>query len=115
MPLGGNNQAITAVFTARHLWGWLRMATPAVTMYTTQWCGYCVRLKSQLDRSGIAYREVDIELDPAAADFVMDVNGGNQTVPTVVFEDGSTATNPTAAAVAGRVAQITGASARTAS
>ncbi len=38
---------------------------------------------------------VDIEHDPAAARFVMGVNGGNQTVPTVRFPDGSTMTNPT--------------------
>jgi len=65
-----------------------------VTMYSTTWCGYCRRLKSQLDREGIAYTEVDIEQDPAAADFVMGVNGGNQTVPTVRFDDGSALTNP---------------------
>jgi mycoredoxin len=54
-----------------------------LTMYSTTWCGYCHRLKSQLDREGIAYEVIDIEQDPASADFVMSVNGGNQTVPTV--------------------------------
>jgi len=54
-----------------------------LTMYSTTWCGYCHRLKSQLDRAGIAYDVVDIEKDPAAAEFVMSVNGGNQTVPTI--------------------------------
>jgi len=54
-----------------------------LTMYSTSWCGYCHRLKSQLDREGIAYDVVDIEQDPAAAEFVMSVNGGNQTVPTI--------------------------------
>ena len=70
------------------------MAEP-LTMYTTTWCGYCRRLKGQLDREGIGYRMVDIERDPTAAEFVMGVNGGNQTVPTVRFADGSTLTNPT--------------------
>ncbi len=65
-----------------------------LTMYSTSWCGYCHRLKSQLDRAGIAYEVVDIEQDPAAADFVMSANGGNQTVPTIRFDDGSTLTNP---------------------
>ena len=65
-----------------------------LTMYSTTWCGYCQRLKSQLNREGIAFTEVDIELDSEAADFVMSVNGGNQTVPTVVFPDGSAQTNP---------------------
>jgi mycoredoxin len=65
-----------------------------LTMYSTSWCGYCHRLKSQLDRAGIAYDVVDIEQDPAAADYVMSVNGGNQTVPTIKFDDGSALTNP---------------------
>ncbi|MFD9130457.1 mycoredoxin [Kitasatospora sp. NPDC059571] len=55
-----------------------------VTMYSTTWCGYCNRLKSQLDREGIAYSEINIEEDPASADYVESVNNGNQTVPTVV-------------------------------
>jgi mycoredoxin len=66
-----------------------------LTMYSTTWCGYCHRLRSQLDREGITYRVVDIERDESAAQFVMTVNGGNQTVPTVRFADGSTLTNPT--------------------
>lgn len=65
-----------------------------LTMYSTPWCGYCVRLKRALDREGIEFDEVDIEADPAAADLVMSVNGGNATVPTVVLPDGTTLTNP---------------------
>jgi mycoredoxin len=65
-----------------------------LTMYSTTWCGFCHRLRSQLDREGIGYRVVDIEQNPDAAEFVMSVNGGNQTVPTVRFADGSTLTNP---------------------
>jgi mycoredoxin len=70
-----------------------------LTVYSTEWCGYCHRLTKQLDREGITYEYVDIEQDPAAADFVMSVNGGNQTVPTVVFQDGSALTNPSVAQV----------------
>jgi mycoredoxin len=65
-----------------------------LTMYTTVWCGYCVRLKHALERAGIDFDEVDIEQDEAAADFVMSVNGGNATVPTVVLPDGRALTNP---------------------
>jgi mycoredoxin len=64
------------------------------TMYTTPWCGYCQRLKGQLLREGIAWTEVDIEQNPEAADLVASVNNGNQTVPTLVFADGSAQTNP---------------------
>ena len=70
-----------------------------VTMYSTPWCGYCHRLKAQMDREGIAYEVVDIEAHPEAAELVMSVNGGNQTVPTLVFPDGSALTNPSVAQV----------------
>ena len=65
-----------------------------LTIYTTIWCGYCTRLKRALDRAGVDYAEVDIELDPAAAEFVMTINNGNATVPTVVLPDGRALTNP---------------------
>ncbi|MBV2152113.1 mycoredoxin [Kitasatospora sp. SUK 42] len=55
-----------------------------VTMYSTTWCGYCSRLKSQLNREGIGYTEINIEEDPASAAFVESVNNGNQVVPTVL-------------------------------
>ena len=65
-----------------------------VTMYTTPWCGYCHRLKGQLDREGIEYDVVDIEQRPEAASVVESANNGNQTVPTLVYVDGSAQTNP---------------------
>jgi mycoredoxin len=75
-----------------------------MTIYSTSWCGYCHRLMKQLDREGVAYATVDIERDVAAADYVMSVNGGNQTVPTVVFADGSALTNPSLAEVKRKIA-----------
>jgi mycoredoxin len=63
-------------------------------MYTTVWCGYCTRLKAQLGREGIEFDEIDIEEDPGAAAFVESLNDGNQTVPTMVFDDGTALTNP---------------------
>jgi mycoredoxin len=75
-----------------------------VTMFTTTWCGYCRRLKSQMEREGIGFTEVDIEHAPDSADFVMSVNGGNQTVPTLLFADGSAATNPSISEVRDRLA-----------
>lgn len=77
--------------------------TDQITMYSTTWCGYCRRLKTQLDREGIGYVEVDIEQVPEAAEYVMSVNGGNQTVPTVVVKSGAgdlvAMTNPSLAQV----------------
>ena len=77
-----------------------------VTMYTTPWCGYCRRLKAQLAREGIEVAEIDIERDHAAADYVMSVNGGMQTVPTVVFPDGTALTNPSAGQVREHLAAL---------
>ncbi|MET7967847.1 mycoredoxin [Micromonospora sp. NPDC005305] len=79
-----------------------------LTMYSTPWCGYCHRLKSQLDREGIAYEVVDIEQDTKAAEFVMSVNGGNQTVPTLKFDDGSALTNPSITQVKQHLTSIAG-------
>jgi mycoredoxin len=77
-----------------------------MTMYTTSWCGYCARLKSQLKRAGVGYEEVDIEQQPDAADIVTRVNNGNRTVPTLVFADGSALTNPSVAQVTGKLSSL---------
>ena len=77
-------------------------------MYTTSWCGYCHRLKTVLKSAGITYDEVDIERDAAAAEFVGSVNGGNRTVPTVQFADGSTLINPAADEIKAKLAQLAG-------
>jgi mycoredoxin len=84
------------------------MTNAALTMYTTAWCGYCHRLKTVLKAAGISYDEVDIEHDVSAAEFVGSVNGGNKTVPTVKFADGSTLTNPGANEVKAKLAELTG-------
>jgi mycoredoxin len=84
-------------------------ATTAVTMYTTTWCGYCVRLKKLMQREGIDFAEVDIERDEQAADRVMQANGGNRTVPTLVFSDGTALTNPSIDQVKAQLAAATGA------
>jgi mycoredoxin len=80
--------------------------TAAVTMYTTDWCGYCVRLKKLMEREGITFAEVNIEHDAQAADLVMQANGGNRTVPTLLFADGSALTNPSIDQVKAQLGQL---------
>jgi len=80
--------------------------TGTVTMYTTPWCGYCHRLKGQMDREGISYDVVDIERQPEAAEIVERVNHGNQTVPTLVYADGSAMTNPSVIQVKDKLAEL---------
>jgi mycoredoxin len=82
------------------------MSVASLTMYTTSWCGYCVRLKKMLKADGITYEEINIEDDPAAAEFVRSVNNGNQTVPTVKFADGSALTNPNPAQIKQKLAEL---------
>jgi mycoredoxin len=76
------------------------------TMYSTVWCGYCTRLKAQLDRAGISFIEVNIEEDNEAAEKVMNANGGNRTVPTLIFSDGEALTNPSLQQVQAKLATL---------
>jgi mycoredoxin len=76
----------------------------SITIYSTSWCGYCHRLAGQLRREGIAFRIVDIEQSADAAAFVEQVNNGDQTVPTVLFDDGTALTNPSLAEVKEKLA-----------
>jgi mycoredoxin len=78
----------------------------AVTMYSTQWCGYCFRLRKQLVREGIEYDVVDIEQVPDAAFVVEQINNGNQTVPTMIYSDGTAQTNPSPRDVKAKLASL---------
>lgn len=78
-------------------------ATPQLTMYTTEWCSYCKRLKLAMKSKGIIWDEVDIEIDTDAADFVGSVNNGNHVVPTIKYADGTTATNPSIAQIVAKL------------
>jgi mycoredoxin len=75
-------------------------------MYSTSWCGYCKQLKAQLADLGISFEEINIEEVPGTAQIVEKVNGGNQTVPTLVFSDGSAMTNPSAKQVKEKLVQL---------
>ena len=79
-----------------------------LTIYSTPWCGYCHRLKGQLDREGITFDIVDIEQRPEAAKIVESANNGNQTVPTLVYSDGTAQTNPSLAQVKEKLAALAG-------
>ena len=76
------------------------MEQQRITVYGTNWCGDCRRSKLFLDTRGIGYDWVDIEQDAEAALKVMELNGGYRSVPTIVFEDGSTLIEPSNAELA---------------
>ena len=64
---------------------WEELAKHAIVVYSTAWCGDCRRLKAQLARHGIAYREIDIDADPAAAE-LLQKRTGRQAIPFVEID-----------------------------
>ena len=57
----------------------------AVTMYTTRWCGYCVRAKALLDGKGVPYEEVSLDEEPAFRERLFELTGG-WTVPQILID-----------------------------
>jgi mycoredoxin len=67
-----------------------------VTLYWRPRCPYCMRLRWQVRRTGLAVREINIWKDPEGAARVRAITGGDETVPTVTI--GTTAlVNPSIA------------------
>jgi mycoredoxin len=64
-----------------HFWAGETM----IKMYTTSWCGDCRVTKRVLEQRGLAFEEINIEENPEAAKYVMSVNGGRRSVPTLEF------------------------------
>jgi glutaredoxin 3 len=56
-----------------------------VRIYTTRWCGYCVRAKALLEGKGIEYEEVNLDDDPAFRRNLQELTGG-WTVPQIVID-----------------------------
>jgi glutaredoxin 3 len=56
-----------------------------IQIYTTRWCGYCVRAKALLDQKGIAYEEVPLDDDPGFRRNLFDLTGG-WTVPQILID-----------------------------
>jgi mycoredoxin len=65
-----------------------------IRMYGTKWCPDCSRAKQVMSKYNIPYQFIDIEQDADAADYVIKVNQGNRSVPTIVFPDGSVLVEP---------------------
>lgn len=65
-----------------------------IVMYTTEYCSDCHRAKKFFEENNIAYKRVGLEDNPEATEFVRKVNNGYQSVPTIVFPDGSVLVEP---------------------
>ena len=82
------------------------MSDASIIMYGTSWCSDCRRSQRLLDQRGIAYRYINIEQDAAAAQRVIELNNGNQSVPTIVFADGSLLVEPSNAVLERKLAEL---------
>jgi len=65
-----------------------------ITVYSADWCGDCRRSKRLLTKLSIEYKLIDVESDLTAADKVREINGGMQSIPVIVFDDGTHLTEP---------------------
>lgn len=63
-------------------------------MYSADWCGDCRRSKRLLDSLNVKYQLIDVEADKTAAERVIEINGGNRSIPVIMFADGSHLTEP---------------------
>jgi glutaredoxin-like protein len=70
------------------------MSSKEITMYSAEWCGDCRRSKRLLADLGVEYTLIDVEADSSAAAKVMEINGGMQSIPVIVFSDGTHLTEP---------------------
>ena len=79
------------------------MAHTEITMYGTQWCSDCKRTKKFFGEQRVHYEYVDIDEKPEAVAKVEEINGGKQIIPTLVFGDGSTLSEPSNADLAAKL------------
>ena len=65
-----------------------------ITMYGAAWCGDCRRSKAYLDSHQVEYIYIDVEADESASDKVIEINGGQRSIPVILFPDGTHMTEP---------------------
>jgi len=70
------------------------MSADQIVMYGADWCGDCRRSKRFLDENQVEYTYVDVEADTSAAAKVVEINGGAQSIPVLLFKDGTHLTEP---------------------
>jgi mycoredoxin len=70
------------------------MSKDQITLYGADWCGDCRRSKRLLASLNVEFTLIDVEKDLSAADKVKEINGGAQSIPVIVFSDGTHLTEP---------------------
>jgi len=75
-------------------------------MYGAQWCGDCRRSKRLLDELNVEYTYIDLEQNPEETETVVRINGGAQSIPVIVFADGSHLTEPSDPALRDKLTEV---------
>ena len=70
------------------------MPESKIVIYGADWCGDCLRAKRFLNQFNIPYQWINIDRDELGEEFVLKVNKGMRSIPTIVFEDGSILVEP---------------------
>ncbi len=65
-----------------------------IIFYSADWCGDCRRSKRLMDSLGVDYTLIDVEADQSASERVIEINGGQRSIPVIVFKDGTHLTEP---------------------
>jgi len=65
-----------------------------ILVYGVNWCGDCRRTRRFLNEHAVDYQWIDIDIDKKGEEFVRKINRGYRSVPTILFQDGSTLTEP---------------------
>ncbi|HCJ48499.1 MAG TPA: NrdH-redoxin [Microbacterium sp.] len=79
--------------------------TDQITMFGADWCRDCRRTKAQLDGLGVAYRYVDLEAEPEAADVAREISGRTN-IPVVVYPDATHHVEPSNDDVAAKLREL---------
>jgi mycoredoxin len=82
------------------------MAKNTIVIYGTWWCGDCSRARRYFERIQVNYIWIDIDKDKKGEEFVLATNHGMRSVPTILFKDGSTLTEPTEAELQAKMSSV---------
>ena len=77
-----------------------------ITMYGAAWCGDCRRSKAYLDSHNVEYNYIDVEADESASAKVIEINGGQRSIPVILFPDGTHLTEPSDLALEAKLEEL---------
>jgi glutaredoxin-like protein len=83
------------------------MTSPNIVVYGADWCGDCRRAKRFFTQHGIPFEWIDVDTDRQAEEYVIQVNRGMRSIPTIVFEDGSILVEPSVEELTEKLGELT--------